>query len=140
MDVLINPHNMGHLEGIQETLPGASIKYVVDLILDSIVNEWGLKIPHSTKSTNKRKHRLSDRHLEYVVKYASQKHISTTIAANLILIDYFSGQACEKKADMAKISPTPTTFEPNEQNSTIANKPKPLRGAALLQNLKDARP
>lgn len=136
MDVLINPYNMGHLEGIQDTLQGASIKYVVDLIFDSIVFRWGLKIPHSHKSTNKRKYRLSDRHIEHVANYANNRHISNTIAANLILNDYFSSQLCEKNADVAKISPTTTTIKTTEQKPVSTDNPKPLRGAALLQNLK----
>jgi hypothetical protein len=135
MDVIINSYNMSELEGIREALPGASAKYVTDLILDAIIYQWVLSIPHSTKSMSRRKFRLSERHFTFVEKYAAQRHISMTIATNLILNDYFSSRIVTNKPEVAQITPTLAEKEPT-QKSQDSDKPKSLQGMMLLQNLK----
>ncbi|MBW4600330.1 MAG: hypothetical protein KME29_12170 [Calothrix sp. FI2-JRJ7] len=151
---------MAEVEGIRDKLVGASNKYVVDLIFDSIVNEWGLRIHHTPIKSDSHKIRLAERHFTYVEEYATQRHISLTLAANLILNDYFSfristnyatkepqitptltknnpqlhkvNDADTNKSEVAQITPSQPETKP-----VTEDKPKSLRGAALLQNIKN---
>jgi hypothetical protein len=136
MYVTINQHNMAEVEGITAVLRGASTKYVIDLIFDSIVQQWGLTIPHTPKNTTSHKIRLAGRHLQYIEQYASSKHISITVAVNLILLDYFSDGIDTKKSEVAQITPSQTIVEPKQTTLPQTTKQKAVRGAALLQNLK----
>jgi hypothetical protein len=156
MYVTINSHNMGEVEGIRAVLTGATAKYVVDLIFDTIVYKWGLKIPHSPINSDSHKIRLAERHFTLVEQYASQRHISSTLAANLILNDYFSSR-CGTNYAIKETQNTPSQSESNPpqhkniksdtDNSQVAqitpcktksdtDKPKTARGIGLLQNLK----
>jgi hypothetical protein len=136
MYVTINQHNMAGVEGIAAVLRGASTKYVIDLIFDSIVQQWGLTIPHIPKNTASHKIRLAGRHLQYIEQYASSKHISITVAVNLILLDYFSDQVGTKKSVVAQITPNQTVIEPSHPTAPKEPTRKRPGGEALLQGLK----
>jgi hypothetical protein len=136
MYVTISSHNMGEIEGIRRVLRGATAKYVVDLIFDSLIYRWEIKIPHSTTNSDSHKIRLAERHFTFVEQYATQRHISVTLAVNLILNDYFSSRTNTKNAETAQITPTLIKNEPSIPNVPSQDKPKAPRGAALLQNLK----
>lgn len=142
MELTINPHNTGELEGIREVLPGASLKYVFDLTLDGIVYQWGLRIPHTKKTSTSRKMRLNGRHIAFVTTYSTERHVSMSVGVNLILNDYFYDRMAQISSDKSQttsgkseITTTATTTTETEQTQTETDKPKPLRGAALLKNL-----
>lgn len=156
MYVTINSHNMTEIEGIKRVLVGASDKYVIDLILDAIVFDLGLKISHIPVSSNSHKIRLAERHLSFVEQYASQRHISITLAANLILNDYFSSRLGtnyaikEEQKPLSRIESNPNlhkNVESGTDNASMAqntpsvssfnlDKSKRMHGIGLLQNLK----
>ncbi|BDA66524.1 hypothetical protein CAL7716_006900 [Calothrix sp. PCC 7716] len=77
-------------------------------------------------------------------EYATRKHISVTLAVNLILNDYFCSEPVAKESKQEQIAPTLTQIEPTPKQvvktvtetptqSAPATKPRAL---SLLENLK----
>jgi hypothetical protein len=136
---------MAEIEGIKRVLTGASDKYIIDLILDTIVYELGLKIHHIPVTSNSHKIRLAERHFSFVEQYAKQRHISLTLAANLILNDYFSSRigtnyATKEEQNTPSLSKSNSNLHKNNEfgtdNSSMAQNTPSVRGIGLLQNLK----
>lgn len=124
--VTINHQNMGRISGVAKTL-STSNKYVTDLILDSITYKWSISVPIESAISTRYKFRLSERHLPYVEQYANKRHISLTVALNLILNDYFLDQIGTEKPKQSQIVTNQINSQPKQHN---------LRGNALLQQLK----